>query len=260
MLKQRAETLGVHLILIAYCLIAIGPILLVVMNSFKARKAIFGAPLAPPNGRDLLARRLRQGVQRLAHRHLFHELAHRHPGQHGARAAVRGDGGLGADGIQVPRLDGAGAVPVDRHHGADPAGVGRDPQDDARGRPQRHADRPHPRLCRAGVAAVDLHFERVRAADPEGPARRRALRRGARDAHLLRGDRAAAQARHRHRRRLHHRADLERPLVPADPDLARTRPTPSRSACSSFSASTSPTGTPCSRPCRWRSCRSWRST
>jgi raffinose/stachyose/melibiose transport system permease protein len=49
MLKQRTEILGIHLILIAYCLIAIGPILLVVMNSFKARKAIFGAPLAPPN-------------------------------------------------------------------------------------------------------------------------------------------------------------------------------------------------------------------
>ena len=49
MLKQRVETAGVHLILIAYCLLAIGPILLVVMNSFKARKAIFGAPLAPPN-------------------------------------------------------------------------------------------------------------------------------------------------------------------------------------------------------------------
>ncbi len=49
MFKQRAETAGIHLILIAYCLLAIGPILLVVMNSFKARKAIFGAPLAFPN-------------------------------------------------------------------------------------------------------------------------------------------------------------------------------------------------------------------
>jgi raffinose/stachyose/melibiose transport system permease protein len=49
MLKQRAETAGVHLILIAYCLLAIGPILLVVMNSFKARKAIFGSPLSLPN-------------------------------------------------------------------------------------------------------------------------------------------------------------------------------------------------------------------
>jgi raffinose/stachyose/melibiose transport system permease protein len=48
MLKQRAQILGVHAILIAYCALAIGPILLVVINSFKARKAIFGAPLAPP--------------------------------------------------------------------------------------------------------------------------------------------------------------------------------------------------------------------
>ncbi len=47
--KQRAQFLGVHAILIAYSLLAIGPILLVVMNSFKARRAIFGAPLAPPN-------------------------------------------------------------------------------------------------------------------------------------------------------------------------------------------------------------------
>jgi raffinose/stachyose/melibiose transport system permease protein len=49
MLRQRAGSAGVHLILVAYCLLAIAPILLVVMNSFKARKAIFGAPLAPPN-------------------------------------------------------------------------------------------------------------------------------------------------------------------------------------------------------------------
>ncbi|HEY1942767.1 MAG TPA: carbohydrate ABC transporter permease [Roseiarcus sp.] len=49
MLKQRAQSVGVHVILIAYSLLAVGPILLVVMNSFKARRAIFGAPLAPPN-------------------------------------------------------------------------------------------------------------------------------------------------------------------------------------------------------------------
>ena len=47
--EQRARSVGVHLVLIAYSALAIGPILLVVMNSFKARKAIFGAPLAPPN-------------------------------------------------------------------------------------------------------------------------------------------------------------------------------------------------------------------
>src|SRR5271157_2689583 len=48
MFNQRAQVLGVHAILIAYSALAVGPILLVVMNSFKARNAIFGAPLAPP--------------------------------------------------------------------------------------------------------------------------------------------------------------------------------------------------------------------
>ena len=46
--EQRARSLGVHLVLIAYSLLAVGPILLVVMNSFKVRNAIFGSPLAPP--------------------------------------------------------------------------------------------------------------------------------------------------------------------------------------------------------------------
>jgi raffinose/stachyose/melibiose transport system permease protein len=47
--EQRAQRLTVHLVLIAYCALAVGPILLVVMNSFKVRNAIFGAPLAPPD-------------------------------------------------------------------------------------------------------------------------------------------------------------------------------------------------------------------
>jgi raffinose/stachyose/melibiose transport system permease protein len=47
--EQRARSLGVHLVLIAYSALAVGPILIVVMNSFKTRNAIFGAPLAPPN-------------------------------------------------------------------------------------------------------------------------------------------------------------------------------------------------------------------
>lgn len=46
---QRARTISVHLVLIAYSLLAVGPILLVVMNSFKVRSAIFGSPLAPPD-------------------------------------------------------------------------------------------------------------------------------------------------------------------------------------------------------------------
>ena len=47
--EQRARSLGVHLVLIAYSALAVGPLLLVLMNSFKARNAIFGAPLAPPD-------------------------------------------------------------------------------------------------------------------------------------------------------------------------------------------------------------------
>ena len=49
MLRQRAQSIGVHAVLIAYSAIALGPILLVVMNSFKTRNAIFGSPLAPPD-------------------------------------------------------------------------------------------------------------------------------------------------------------------------------------------------------------------
>jgi raffinose/stachyose/melibiose transport system permease protein len=49
MLRQRVQTFGVHAILIAYSAVALGPILLVVMNSFKARNAIFGSPLSPPS-------------------------------------------------------------------------------------------------------------------------------------------------------------------------------------------------------------------
>ena len=47
--EQRARSLSVHLVLIAYSVLAVGPILLVVMNSFKVRSAIFGAPLVPPD-------------------------------------------------------------------------------------------------------------------------------------------------------------------------------------------------------------------
>jgi len=47
--EQRARSIGVHLVLIAYSLLAVGPILLVVMNSFKVRSAIFGSPLALPD-------------------------------------------------------------------------------------------------------------------------------------------------------------------------------------------------------------------
>ena len=47
--EQRARSLAVHALLIAYSALALGPILLVVMNSFKSRNAIFGSPLSPPD-------------------------------------------------------------------------------------------------------------------------------------------------------------------------------------------------------------------
>ena len=48
-MRSRFTIFGVHVILLAYTLLATLPILLVIMNSFKSRNAIFGAPLSPPN-------------------------------------------------------------------------------------------------------------------------------------------------------------------------------------------------------------------
>jgi raffinose/stachyose/melibiose transport system permease protein len=47
-MRKPASAFIVHGILGLYTLLALSPIILVVMNSFKARKAIFGAPLAIP--------------------------------------------------------------------------------------------------------------------------------------------------------------------------------------------------------------------
>jgi raffinose/stachyose/melibiose transport system permease protein len=51
MAARRGKTLGaaaVHGVLIAYTVVAIFPILIVLVNSVKTRRAIFGDPLAPP--------------------------------------------------------------------------------------------------------------------------------------------------------------------------------------------------------------------
>ena len=48
-MRSRFTIAGVHAILLAYVLLAVAPVLLVVMNSFKTRDAIFGSPLSPPN-------------------------------------------------------------------------------------------------------------------------------------------------------------------------------------------------------------------
>ncbi len=47
-LRVRPAAFAVHAVLIAYTLLATLPVLLVVMNSFKSRRAIFGNPLALP--------------------------------------------------------------------------------------------------------------------------------------------------------------------------------------------------------------------
>ena len=47
-MRKHASALAVHGILGLYTALALFPILLVIMNSFKARKAIFGAPLSFP--------------------------------------------------------------------------------------------------------------------------------------------------------------------------------------------------------------------
>ena len=49
MFERQLKSAGVHLLLIAYSCLAVGPILLVVMNSFKKRAAIFGSPLSFPD-------------------------------------------------------------------------------------------------------------------------------------------------------------------------------------------------------------------
>jgi raffinose/stachyose/melibiose transport system permease protein len=47
-LRRRASTLVPHVILVAYALVACGPIALIVMNSFKSRRSIFEEPFAIP--------------------------------------------------------------------------------------------------------------------------------------------------------------------------------------------------------------------
>jgi raffinose/stachyose/melibiose transport system permease protein len=46
--SPRISTGAIHLVLLAYTAIALFPIVLVLFNAFKSRKAIFSAPMAPP--------------------------------------------------------------------------------------------------------------------------------------------------------------------------------------------------------------------
>jgi raffinose/stachyose/melibiose transport system permease protein len=47
-MRKPISAFAVHGILALYTALALFPIILVIMNSFKAKKAIFGAPLVPP--------------------------------------------------------------------------------------------------------------------------------------------------------------------------------------------------------------------
>jgi raffinose/stachyose/melibiose transport system permease protein len=46
--RARTSAVMTHAVLIAYTLVALGPIALIVMNSFKERRAIFSEPFTPP--------------------------------------------------------------------------------------------------------------------------------------------------------------------------------------------------------------------
>lgn len=46
--SSLSRTVGAHAVLIAYTVLALFPVILVVVNSFKSKSAIFGAPLALP--------------------------------------------------------------------------------------------------------------------------------------------------------------------------------------------------------------------
>ena len=50
MTRALPRSIAAHAVLILYTIIALFPVVIVVMNSFKARKAIFSSPLSPPTG------------------------------------------------------------------------------------------------------------------------------------------------------------------------------------------------------------------
>jgi raffinose/stachyose/melibiose transport system permease protein len=51
--SSPARSIAAHAILIAWTVVALFPVIVIVMNSFKSRRAIFTSPLIPPNGDTL---------------------------------------------------------------------------------------------------------------------------------------------------------------------------------------------------------------
>ena len=171
----------------------------------------------PADSQDLLPHRLRQGAGQIGLRPLFRQQHDRDHRQRRAGADRRRHGRLGAQRIQIPRQCPARALHGHRRHGADPPGQRQHPAAHGESRSGQHADGPGPGLYGPGPAARHHPAGRIHAADPARSARRRALRRHQRIPHLLERDPAAGAPGDRHRRGLHHRADLERPLVSPDP-------------------------------------------
>ena len=131
--SSLSRTIGAHAMLITYTVIALFPVLLVVMNSFKSRAAIFGSPLTPADRRDLRPDRLHDGARPGRFPRLFPEQPDRHRGLAVLRAAVRRDGRLCAVRIPLPRQHADGALPGARHHDPDPPRHGGDPAADGGG-------------------------------------------------------------------------------------------------------------------------------
>ena len=49
-MNVRPSRIAVHVALILYTVLALGPIVLILINAFKTRRAIFADPLGLPNG------------------------------------------------------------------------------------------------------------------------------------------------------------------------------------------------------------------
>ncbi len=56
LVKQRISSVGIHAVLIAYSVLALFPLVLIVLNSFKTRKAIFRDPTGLPLGESFSAK------------------------------------------------------------------------------------------------------------------------------------------------------------------------------------------------------------
>jgi ABC-type glycerol-3-phosphate transport system permease component len=153
---STGRTIAAHAILITYTLIALFPAFVVVINSFKSRKAIFADPLAlpSPGNFDLVGYEtvMKQGdffayfqnslifnFARLFFVLLFGEMA--------------------AFALSEYRFKGNadGAVSGAWHHESDPVGHRCDPRVDGGGRFGEYADGAGPCLYRAGATLGRVH-------------------------------------------------------------------------------------------------------